>query len=674
MSRRLGAGRPEPLGLTLTASGANVAVVSGRAERIELCLFEGDRDTERIALPERTGAVWHAEIPGIGEGQRYGFRAHGPWAPEAGACFAPQKLLLDPYARMLDRRVVASPAFAAADPSDTGAQMAKCVATRPLPAIDPVERPETPWDRTVIYEAHANGLTRLWPGLPAELAGTVEALAEPAVVAHLKGLGVTAIELLPLHAATDEPHLRARGLSNYWGYNSVGFFAPEPSLLGPNGVAGLRETVRRLHAAGLEVILDVVYNHTGEGDADGPMLSFRGLDDGSYYRREPDGAYANDTGCGNTVDLASPPALRLVLSSLRYWAERIGIDGFRFDLAPALTRGADGTPGASPFLAALLQDPVLTSRKLIAEPWDIGPEGYRLGAFPAPIAEWNDRFRDSVRGFWQATPGAAAVLADGLLGSGQIFDRGSGRRPWSSVNYVACHDGFTLADLTMFAEKRNTANGEDNRDGNDHNLSDNLGVEGPSDDPAIRAARAGRQRVLVATALLAQGTPMLRAGDEIGQSQGGNNNVYCQDNPTAWIDWAAGDRELETFVRDCLALRAAEPALRQAHYLHGEIRADGTLDAAWSAPGGGDIDWEAGEPDGLALLLRGAATGLAPDRPVRPVLLVLNRSDARLERPLPEGRWTRRLDTADPRAPRPEPGPSARIAAQSLVVFVAESP
>jgi isoamylase len=678
------AGRPEPLGLSLDEGGANVAVFSAHATAVYLCLLDADTgaETARIPLPECSGHVWHGYVPGVRAGQHYGLRAAGPFAPAAGHFFNPHKLLLDPYAVELtgvpqwsDALVAGEPDDpAAVDTRDTAALMPRCVARPALPLVDPSERPRTPWPATVLYEAHVRGLTRCWPDLDPAIAGTVEALAAPSVLDHLRTLGVTALELMPLHAAMDEPHLVRLGLHNYWGYNSASFFAPNPRYLGPGGLAGLRDTVRRLHEAGIEVILDVVYNHTAEGGAGGPCLSFRGLDNRSYYQRDaarPDG-YANETGCGNRVNLAEPAVLRLVLDSLRWWAQCIGVDGFRFDLAPALLRSPHGFDPASAFLPALLQDPVLRELKLIAEPWDIGPDGYRLGGFPAPFAEWNDRFRDSVRGFWRGDPGTAAVLADGMLGSAQLFDH-AGRSPWASVNFVSCHDGFTLADLTTYAQKHNEANGEGNRDGHNHNLADNFGVEGPSDDPAVQLARARRQRSLLATALLAAGTPMLRAGDEIGQTQRGNNNAYCQDNALAWQDWATADQSMLRFTRRLIALRKALPVLQQSRFLHTRVRADGLFDVEWLGIDSPTPHWQAADLPGFVVLLRGSAERADLPDPVA-VMLILHNGPTAREVAVPGPDWWRLLDTAAPELEAARPGAVIAVQPGSLVVLAAANP
>ena len=689
--RQMRSGRPDPLGVHWDGEGANVAVFSENATRIELCLFseDGRRETERLVLPERSGAVWHAYVPGLAPGALYGLRAHGPYAPGRGHRFNPNKLLLDPYARALRGRFAAADACLGYDPAspegdlsfsraDSAPAMPKCVVTDPAPPVPDGERPDTPWAETVIYEAHPKGFTRLWAELPEELRGTYEAFAAEPVLEHLVSLGVTALELLPVHAFADDRWLLEKGLVNYWGYNSIAFFALEPRYFGPAGRAGFRETVRRLHGAGIEVILDVVYNHSAEGDENGPTLSFRGLDNAAYYRlREgQERFYRNETGCGNALDLSHPYVLRLVLDSLRWWVEAMGVDGFRFDLATTLGREAHGFDPCGGFFDALRQDPVLTRVKWIAEPWDLGPGGYRRGEFPPGFAEWNDAFRDGVRRFWRGDAHGAQEMAERLLGSAGTFDRGA-RRSWSSVNFVACHDGFTLADLAAYDEKHNEANGEGNRDGHRENWSDNCGEEGESEDAGIRRRRARRRRNLLASVFLAQGTPMLRAGDEIADSQGGNNNAWCQDNEVSWIDWENPDAELLGLARRLIALRRAHPCLRQSWFLHGRERAaDGAPDVEWLGLEGGPIDW--GDPDlaGFCLLLRESAE--APDHAPdgERMALVFNRSPEAVSTRLPAlggGRaWRRVLDTA-----RPEASPAActdlrqPVSPESVLAFAA---
>jgi isoamylase len=680
MSRRVTSGSPEPLGVHLAADGVNVAVFSEHATAVYLCLFEQDSDREeaRIHLPARSGHIWHGHVAGVSAGQAYGLRAKGPFSPAEGHYFNIQKLLLDPYARSLSAVPVWSDVLVAEDPAlpgspddrDSASYMPRCLVTPELPVVPSGEPPQRPWYGTVLYEAHVRGLTRRWPGMRSSLQGTFEALGEPQVIDYLCRLGITAVQLMPVHASMDEPHLTRQGLRNYWGYNSVSFFAPNPRYLGPGGLAGLRETVRRLHAAGLEVILDVVYNHTAEAGAAGPMVSFRGLDNRSYYALDPESpdGYANETGCGNRVNLAHPQVLRLVMDSLRWWVQHVGVDGFRFDLAPALLRGSRGYSANSSFLPVLLQDPVLRDCKLIAEPWDIGPGGYRLGGFPSPFAEWNDRFRDSVKGFWRRDAGTAAVLADGLLGSAQRFDHG-GRGPWASINFVSCHDGFTLADLTRYSSKHNEANGESNRDGHNHNLSENFGVEGDSTDPEICAARSKRQRNLLATAVLAIGTPMLRAGDEIGHSQRGNNNAYCQDNELSWLDWTDADGEILAFVRQLLAIRDALPVLQQSRFLHTQLRFDGQYDVRWQGLDSDEPRWHDADMPGFSLLVRGSAAQFAADVDPMAVLLVLHSATEPRELRLPEGSWWCLLDTHRvSQLPRPVTECYA-LAEQSLVLF-----
>ena len=688
-----GPGRPEPLGLTPEGDGANVAVFSEGASAIELCVFDpaGRREVARLPLPERTGSIWHGHVSPLPIGTLYGLRASGPWAPERGERYNPAKLLLDPYARAIQGTFdAASPLLVDHDPArgeqvacsrDSAAVMPKAVFA-PLPEPVPDEEyPRLPWGRTVIYEAHVRGLTMQHPDVPQALRGTYEALGCPAIIAHLQALGVTAIELLPVHLFVDDGRLLGLGLRNYWGYNTIGFFAPEPRYFGPNGAEGLREAIRALHAAGIEVMLDVVYNHTAEGDQRGPTMSFRGLDNLSYYRllQGRMRRYVNDTGCGNTVNAGHPQVIRLILDSLRFWVQRYGIDGFRFDLGTALAREEHGFDAHGGFLDALLQDPVLSRVKLIMEPWDIGPGGYRLGGFPAPIAEWNDQCRDTVRRFWKREPHAAPELAERLLGSAGLFD-GAGRRAWSSINFVACHDGFTLADVTAYNAKHNEANREGNHDGHGANYSDNCGVEGPTDDPEVLARRGRRRRNLLTTVFLSQGTPMLLAGDEIGNSQSGNNNAYCQDNPIGWVDWTRTDNDLLAFVCRLTALRRSHPCLRQEGFLHSQKReADGLSDVEWAALDGNPVAWRDPGLESFRLILRCSAEAPAYADCDDTVLIAVNggtgSAPLALPRP-PEGRvWHRVLDTAAPEAPD-LPCKAARqmIEAESIAVFTLGSP
>jgi glycogen operon protein len=545
---------------------------SEHAERVELCLYDADgrQQIARIELPAKTHDVWHGYLPGVQAGTAYGYRVHGPYEPHAGHRFNPHKLLLDPYARAFAGAYSWHPSHFAfdrhlqaqdlqPDRTDNADHMPKAVITARGTALPASHRALTPWHETVIYEAHVRGMTMLHPRVPEALRGSFAGLSQAAVIDYIKSLGVTSVELLPVHSFIDEDFLVQKQLTNYWGYNTLNFFTPQPAYCAGGGSAAFRQCVDRFHDAGLEVILDVVYNHTAEGNHLGPTLSFRGIDNRSYYRLLSTDSrfYVNDSGCGNTLDISHPRVMQLVLDSLRYWAGEMGVDGFRFDLAPVLGRDERGYRADAPFFRALAQDPVLAGCKLIAEPWDLGPDGYRLGQFPAGFAEWNDRFRDTVRRYWRGDAGQLPELARRLHGSGDIFEHHN-RKPYASVNFVASHDGFTLRDLVSYARRDNRANREDNNDGHRENLSANYGIEGPSDDPEIDALRWRQQRNFLATLLLAQGVPMLQAGDELGRSQQGNNNAYCQDNPLGWIDWSAVDEQGEAlgeFTRRLLELR-----------------------------------------------------------------------------------------------------------------------
>lgn len=655
---RVTEGRPWPMGASLTETGVNFAVFSAHAEGLELCLFseDGAHETERLPFAAREGDIWHLHVAGLGEGTVYGLRAHGPWDPVQGHRFNPMKLLLDPYARALRGAFAwddAVPGHEAGHPEgdlrpdsrDSAAFMPKALVVRDGFDWQGDRPPERPLHETVIYEAHLRGLTMLHPEVAPEARGLCAGLASDPVIAHLKRLGVTAVELLPVQAILDERFLVTRGLRNYWGYNTLGFFVPEPRYTGPGGMAEFQRMVRRLHREGIEVILDMVFNHSAEGDEFGPTLSFRGLDNASYYRLTGGGRhYANDAGTGNTLDLSHPMVLRLVMDALRYWVGVAHVDGFRFDLATVLGRGQGGFDPGAAFFHAIRQDPVLARVKLIAEPWDPGPGGYRLGQFPHPFLEWNDRFRDSARRFWRGDSGAAGDLAAGLLGSAGVFDH-SGRPATSSVNYIASHDGFTLADLTSYRRRHNGANGEGNRDGHRGNHSDNMGVEGPSGDPAICAARGLRRRNLLATLFLAQGVPMLLAGDESGHSQGGNNNAYAQDNATTWLDWSRTDAGLAAFTARLIALRQSLPVLRQRRFLHGGVRADGLPDVIWRRPDGAAMQAQDWQGACFCLELR-----MAPGSgEARPVFIAINRGpDVGLTLPDTVPRWDLVLDTTRP--------------------------
>ena len=603
------AGEGVDLGATFDGEGTNFALFSAHADRVELCLFDesGKQEIAKVELPEFTNEVWHGYLPGVKPGQRYGYRVHGRFAPEEGHRFNPNKLLLDPYAKEYSGQIEWNAAHYGYDPesdekdlsfseSDSAPFMPKCVVCDWKADPQAPAKPRVPWDRTLFYETHVRGFTKLHPAVPEEKRGTFDGLGEKAIVDYIKSLGVTSVELLPVHAYLDDHHLEAKGLTNYWGYNTIGFFAPMQRYEGKAGLRSFRDMVRTFHDAGLEVILDVVYNHTAEGNELGPTLSFKGIDNFSYYRTMPDEArfYINDTGTGNTVNTSHPRVLQMVTDSLRYWVEVMEVDGFRFDLGTILGREPHGFDQRGGFFDAMGQDPVLRKVKLIGEPWDIGPGGYQVGGFPPGWAEWNDKYRDTVRGYWVGEPGMIRDLAARVTGSGDIYDT-RGRRPWAGVNFITAHDGFTLNDLVSYNEKHNEANGEDNKDGHGHNLSFNFGVEGPTDDEGIIATRERQKRNLLATLLLSHGTPMLLAGDEHGHSNHGNNNVYCQDNDIAWMRWEEltdRDKALTGFVQRVTQLRAEHPIFRRSSFRDGCI-------LRWVNPAGGDQQEEHWDDDGV---------------------------------------------------------------------------
>ncbi|HZZ89591.1 MAG TPA: glycogen debranching protein GlgX, partial [Caulobacteraceae bacterium] len=669
---RLEPGAPYPLGATWDGVGVNFAVFSSNASQIELCLFDpaGRRETRRYALPEWTDEVWHGYLPNCAPGQLYGYRAYGPYEPERGYRFNPNKLLLDPYTRALrgevrwtdalfGYRLTSARGDLSFDRRDSAPAMPKSIVVDDRYGWGEDRPPRTPWADTVIYEAHVKGLTQLLEEVRPPAKGTLAAIGHPAVISHLKRLGVTALELLPIHAFLQDRNLIARGLSNYWGYNSLAYFSPEPRYLIDDRLNVFRHAVRQLHAAGIEVILDVVYNHTCEGSELGPTLSWRGLDNASYYRLvEGDPRrLVNDTGTGNTLNLSNPRVLQMVMDSLRYWAREFHVDGFRFDLGVTLGREDHGFDPGAGFFDAVRQDPMLSELKLISEPWDVGPGGYQLGQHPPGFAEWNDRFRDGVRRFWRGDPGLRADLAARLSGSGDLFDHRA-RRPWASVNYVASHDGFPLADVVAYAEKHNEPNGEENRDGHDENFSANWGHEGPTDDAAIVEQRGRAARAMLLTLFCAQGTPMLLAGDEFARTQHGNNNAYCQDNETSWLDWRLADTDtgeaLSAFVGRLIATRKRQPLMRPHHYLYGrETLAPGVHDVDWFDERGQALspeDWQ--NPEGRALVLRRA--GPADDGAVRLMLLLINGSPEPItfQLPPPHANCRVLLDSAEPGAAR----------------------
>ncbi len=658
-------GSPFPLGAHWDGSGVNFALFSANATKVELCLFDGTgrREIERVPLPEFTHEVWHGYLPDVRPGQLYGYRVHGPYEPSAGHRFNPNKLLLDPYALELRGEIRWHDAVfgyrighhredLSFDRRDSAFVMPKCVVVDPAVTWGNDVRPGRPWDETIIYEAHVKGMTALNRDLPEQFRGTFAGLADPRTIDHLVKLGVTAIELMPTQAFFDDRHLIERGLSNYWGYNTIGFFAPATRFIAPgSGIHDFKLMVRRLHEAGIEVILDVVYNHTAEGSQMGPTLSFRGIDNASYYLLGDDPRYYFDTtGCGNTVNLRNQRVLQMVMDSLRYWVQECHVDGFRFDLASSLGRDRDNFDQNAVFLDAVRQDPVLSMVKLIAEPWDTGNDGYQLGNFPPMWAEWNDQYRDTTRAFWKGDESIASDLAGRLLGSAGDFEK-RGRRPWASINFVTAHDGFTLMDLVSYNDKHNEANGEENRDGHSHNLSWNCGAEGPTDDQEILELRDRMRRNLAATVLLSQGTPMILMGDELGRSQHGNNNSYCQDAEMNWLRWGDGieerDQAFFDFMRKIIALRLGQPLLRQRHFLHGEPRPNGASGVLWLRADGeqmGDDDWHMPHTRAFAMLL-------FTDQ--QKLLIVFNAHYEDIDFALPEGfasGWRRLLDTADPLA------------------------
>lgn len=671
---RIAEGQPFPLGATWDGLGVNFALFSAHATKVELCLFDsqGKQELERIELPEYTNEIWHGYLPDAHPGMIYGYRVYGPYEPDAGHRFNPNKLLIDPYAKQLvgelkwsDRLFGYTLGSADADLSFDDRDSAACVPKARV--IDPAftwgrhQRKHTPWDQTIIYETHVRGFSMQHPAVGDSVRGTFAGLMHPEVIRHIRSLGVTSVELLPIHAFVNDQHLLEKQLSNYWGYNSIGFFAPHPSYLATDSIAEFKEMVAHLHDAGLEVILDVVYNHTAEGNELGPTLSMRGIDNATYYRLMPDQRryYINDSGTGNTLDLSHPCVLQMVTDSLRYWATEMQVDGFRFDLATILARHADGFDERHGFLVACRQDPVLSQCKLIAEPWDCGPGGYQVGGFPPGWVEWNDRFRDTTRAFWMGEEGMIAELASRLTASGDHFNQ-RGRRPYASVNFITAHDGFTLRDVVSYNEKHNQANGENNKDGSDHNLSWNHGCEGPTEDAEINTLRTRQMRNLLATLLFSQGTPMLLAGDEFSRTQQGNNNVYCQDNELGWIDWnidEAGQQQLN-FTRYLIALRKRYPILRRGRFLVGEYNEElGVNDVSWLSPSGEPMteeQWDDPHARSLGVLLDGRAqpTGIHRPGDDDTLLLLLNAHHDVVSFHLPEvaegNHWVCLLDTNRP--------------------------
>jgi glycogen operon protein len=671
---RIAPGLPYPIGATYDGAGTNFAVFSRIAERVEICLFDEHNKETRIDLPEVDAYCWHGYLYGVGPGQRYGFRVHGPHNPAEGHRSNPAKLLLDPYARAVEGQVTWNRAVFGYDVNgrrqnraDSARYVPRSIVVNPFFSWDNDRHPRTPLHDTVIYETHVKGLTARHPDVPEELRGTYAGLATPAVIRYLQDLGVTAVELLPVHQFVPESGTLERGLTNYWGYNSIGYFAPHNaySASGQRGqqVQEFKLMVKTLHAAGIEVILDVVYNHTAEGNHLGPVLSFKGYDNQAYYRLTPDDNryYMDYTGCGNSLNMRNPHVLQLIMDSLRYWVEEMHVDGFRFDLASTLARELHDVDRLAAFFDLIQQDPIVSRVKLIAEPWDVGEGGYQVGNFPPLWSEWNGRFRDWVRDYWRGEDQMLGELGYRLTGSSDLYEWG-GRRPSASVNFVTCHDGFTLADLVTYNEKHNEANGEDNNDGANDNRSSNYGVEGPTDDPYVNELRRKQQRNFLATLFLSAGVPMLLGGDEFGRTQQGNNNGYAQDNELSWFDWSLLDdnRDLHEFVCRLIKMRREHTVLHRRRWFQGRnIHGEAVTDIAWFRPDGNPMseeDWSQGYARAVSVFLNGEQITEPDERGDRIVgdslLLLLNAHDGALDFVLPDDTfgdtWRTIIDTAEP--------------------------
>lgn len=671
---RIREGLPFPLGASWDGLGVNFAIFSANATKVELCLFDsaGEVELERIELPEYTDEIFHGYLPDAHPGLVYGYRVYGPYDPKNGHRFNHNKLLIDPYAKQLVGELKWSEALfgytighpdddLSFDERDSAPFVPKCKVIDPAYTWGREQRVNVPWDKTIFYETHTRGFTMRHPSVPDEVKGTFSGLMVDDVIQHIKGLGVTSIELLPIHAFVNDQHLLEKGMTNYWGYNTLAFFAPDPRYLAHGKIAEFKEMVAHMHHAGLEVILDVVYNHTAEGNERGPTLSMRGIDNASYYRLMPDDKryYINDSGTGNTLDLSHPCVLQMVTDSLRYWATDMHVDGFRFDLATILGRYHDGFSERHSFLVACRQDPVLREVKLIAEPWDCGPGGYQVGNFAPGWAEWNDKFRDNIRAFWKGDEGQLADFANRMTASGNLFNQ-RGRRPYASVNFITAHDGFTLHDLVSYNDKHNEDNDENNQDGSNDNRSWNCGVEGPTDDPEINALRLRQMRNFFATLLFAQGTPMVVAGDEFARTQHGNNNAYCQDSEIGWVNWDLDEdgKALLTFVKRLIKLRQSHPILRRSRFLVGDYNEElGVKDVTWLSPSGDEMSTEQWEdPNGrcLGMLLDGRAqeTGIRRRGSEATLLLVVNSHHDGVNFTLPEVpeglNWTSLIDTNQP--------------------------
>jgi len=697
---RIWPGRPYPLGATWDGAGVNFAVFSENATSIELCLFDGldsHGGERRILLRERTDQVFHAYLPDVLPGQLYGFRAYGPFEPEKGLRFNPHKLLFDPYAKAVGRDLLWDPALFGytLGQDDTTFDTRDSAPFTPLAAVTETaftwgndRHPNHPWHKTLICELHVRGFTKLMPDVPERFRGTYASVGSDAAIRYLKALNITAVELLPIHYRIDDHHLQEKGLSNYWGYNTLGFFAPDPRFCSnpADPTAAVREfkmMVRALHAAGIEVILDVVYNHTAEGNQNGPTLSFRGLDNPSYYLLPPEHPryYMDFTACGNSPNMRHPRVLQLIMDSLRYWVEEMHVDGFRFDLAPTLARELAVVDKLGAFFDIIHQDPVLSRVKLIAEPWDIGPGGYMVGNFPVGWTEWNGEYRDAVRKFWADRDVPTDLLARRLTGSGDLYEQ-TGRRPYASINFVTCHDGFTLRDLVSYDHKHNEANGEDNRDGSNDNHSWNCGQEGPTDDPAVNALRARQLRNLFATVFLSQGVPMIQAGDPISHTQRGNNNAYCQDSEISWLDWVHADEEFFAFARAMTRIWMEQPVLKRRTFFQGRpIRGEGVADISWFTPDGHELtDDEWAQP--FKCIGMRLAGDLICDRDEQGELIVgdtllvlINAAAKKVTFTLPttntEHTWELLIDTSSDRKPRVQLRGGAKydLIDHSLVLF-----
>ncbi len=621
---RVWPGSPLPLGATFDGVGTNISIFSDVADSVELCVFDADDNEERIALPERSGSIWHGYFPDLEANTKYGFRIHGPWDPGNGHRCNPAKLLLDPYARAIEGTFDWGQSLFSydfddhdvMDSTDSASTSPRSLVVNPFFDWATDQPLHHPWAETVIYEAHVKGATMLHPDIDEDLRGAYAGIAHPAFIDHLKSLGVTTLELLPVHEFVHDAHLLERGLRNYWGYNSIGFFAPHHEYSHRHGqgqqVQDFKQMVKTLHQAGIEVILDVVYNHTAEGNHMGPTLSFKGIDNAAYYRLVGDDKqyYMDYTGTGNTLNMQNPFVLQLVMDSLRYWATEMHVDGFRFDLASTLARTLHDVDKLSAFFDLVQQDPVVSRLKLIAEPWDVGEGGYQVGNFPPQWAEWNGRYRDCIRDHWAGASHGLGEFAYRITGSSDLYEA-AGRKPHASINFITAHDGFTMRDLVSYNDKHNDANGEDNNDGENHNRGWNCGAEGPTDDEAINALRSRQQRNLLCTLLLSQGVPMILGGDELGRTQGGNNNAYCQDNEVSWYDWANADNSLTRFVADLIALRRDHPTFHRRQFFQGRaLHGEGTTDLAWFSADGvemGDEKWGEGDLKTVMIFIGGSS-------------------------------------------------------------------